>query len=63
MNFAPTYIASLVGIIMAFQSFIGLDFASEQWTMFILMVVGIFTAIRQLITGRSTLLGGRPNDF
>lgn len=60
MNLAPSYVASVVSIIMAFQSLIGLNFASEQWTAVIVVVCGIVVAIRQIITGRSTLGGTRP---
>lgn len=60
---APTFVASAVSIIMAFQSLVGLDFVSEQWTAFIVVIMGIISAVRQYTTGRSTLLGGRPDGF
>lgn len=63
MKLAPTYIASIVGVIIGLQSMLGLDFAPEQWTAFILVLLGLFNAARQVITGRSTLGGKRPENF
>ena len=60
MQFAPSYIASIVGIVMGLQSLFGLDFTSDQWTAAIVVVCGIVVAARQYLTGRSTLLGARP---
>lgn len=59
---ATSYIAALVSIVMGVQSFLGLSFTSDQWTSAIIVICGIVVAIRQLITGRATLLGGRPQD-
>ncbi len=63
MNTAPTYIASAVTVVMALQSLLGLDFASEQWTAFFVVLSGIFVMGRQILTGRSSLFGGRPDEF
>lgn len=57
---APSYVAAVVSIVMGLQSLVGLDFASEQWTAFIMVCMGIVVAVRQLMTGRSTLMGSRP---
>jgi drug/metabolite transporter (DMT)-like permease len=57
---APSYIAGIVVVVMGVQSFLGLDFTSEQWTGAIVVLCGVVVAVRQLITGRSTLLGSRP---
>lgn len=63
MQLAPSYIASVVGILVGLQSLVGLSFNSNEWTAFVLVCVGIFTAIRQVLTGRSTLAGRRPDTF
>jgi len=57
---APTAVAGIVAFLVGIQSIIGLDFLPEQWTGFILVAFGIFSYIRQVITGKSTLLGMRP---
>ena len=60
---APSYIAAIVAILMGGQSFVGLDFVPEQWTTFLMVLMGLIVAVRQVVTGRSTLLGGRPENF
>lgn len=62
-NVAPSYIAGLVAVVMGLQSFFGFDFVAEQWTSFFLVGSGIVVAIRQLITGRANIFGGRPTNF
>lgn len=60
MNYAPTYITAIVSIVIGLQDIVGLDFTNEQWTAFVLVGAGIFTAIRQVVTGRATIAGKRP---
>ena len=60
---APSYIAAVVGIIMQVQHLVGWDFANDQWTAVVTILVSVFIAIRQLATGRATLAGMRPEDF
>ena len=57
---APSYIAGIVTVLIGLQSLLGLDFAPEQWEATIVVLTGIVVAARQLLTGRSNLLGGRP---
>ena len=57
---APSYIGGIVSILVGLQTIFGLDFLPEQWTAFVLVGYGIFVAIRQKITGRSTFAGTRP---
>lgn len=63
MNIAPSYVASIVSIIMVFQQAVGLNLASETWTGFIVVVCSVVVAIRQIITNRATPFGGRPTTF
>ena len=60
MIFAPTAISEIVAFLVGIQSVFGLDFLPEQWTGFILVAVGIIAYIRQVITGKSTVMGMRP---
>jgi hypothetical protein len=60
---APSYIAGIVTVLMGLQSFFGLSFASEQWTAVIVVISGVVVAVRQYMTGRSTLAGTRPEGF
>lgn len=60
---AYSYIASIVAILMGLQSFIGLDFAPDQWTAAVTVIVGVIVAIRQIINKRSTIVGARPENF
>ena len=60
---APSYIAGIVAILVGAQSLLGLDFAPEMWTSAIMVIMGVFVAVRQILTKRSTLIGGRPEGF
>ena len=60
MTFAPSYIASIVTVLVGLQALLGLDFTSEQWTAAITVILGLFVMVRQLITGKSNILGVRP---
>lgn len=60
MKIAPSYIAGIVSVLIGVQSFLGLDFAPDQWEAAIVVLVGVVVAVRQILTGRSTVLGGRP---
>lgn len=57
---APSYIASIVAVLMGLQQFFGLEFTNDQWTSSIVVISGLVVAIRQVITGRSTIVGSRP---
>ena len=57
---APSFVASAVAIIVNLQSVVGLSFTSSEWTAAITVVCGIVVVVRQVVTGRSTLWGGRP---
>lgn len=48
---------------MQVQHLVGWDFANDQWTAVVTILVSVFIAIRQLATGRATLAGMRPEDF
>lgn len=63
MNYAPSYIAAIVAVIVNLQPLLGLNFTSEMWTAAITVTLGAVIAIRQLATGRSTLRGKRPENF
>lgn len=56
---APSYIASIVAIIVGVQPILGLQFTSEEWSSAIIVVCGIVVAVRQIVSGRATWFGGR----
>jgi len=58
---APSYIAAIAAILVNLQGLLGLDFLPDQWVMFLTVGFGIVIAIRQILTGRSTVVGKRPN--
>lgn len=60
---APSYLAAVVGILAVFFPDISVEALGT--TVNTLTIIGsfIFVGIRQLISGRSTLLGGRPEYF
>ena len=60
MNIAPSYIAAIVGILAVIFPNIELD--ALNTTVNTIVVVGslIVVAVRQVLTGRSTLKGQRP---
>lgn len=64
-NFAPTYLVNAVALLFMVSQLFGWDipYTSEQVqsALTILVVIGtpVFTLIRQVITGRATVLGGR----
>ena len=60
MTFAPSYVASIVTVLVGLQALLGLDFTSEQWTSTITVLLGLFVMLRQVITGKSNLFGVRP---
>ena len=57
---APSYFAAIAAVLVNLQGLVGLDFLSEQWVMFLTVAFGIVIAVRQVITGRSTIVGARP---
>lgn len=57
---APSYIAAIVGILSAVLPMLGVDIAPESLTTTITVLSLVVVAVRQLITGRSTLGGTRP---
>ena len=59
-NIAPSYIAAVVAVLVNVQSFAGLALTSDELTTTITVVCTIVVAIRQVITGKSNLIGGRP---
>ena len=60
MNIAPSYIAAIVGILAVIFPNIELD--ALNTTVNTIVVVGslMVVAVRQVLTGRSTLKGQRP---
>ena len=60
MQFAPSYLASIVAIVVGIQPLLGLSFTSDQWSAAIVVLCGIFITVRQVITGKSNWFGGRP---
>lgn len=60
---APTYITAIVTVLVNVQGLVGLHFVTDQWTAFITVSAGIYIAVRQLVTKRARVLGGRPWDF
>lgn len=58
--FAPSYLAAVVSILLNMQGMLGLEFTSDEITATITVLAGLVIAIRQVVTGRSTVLGGRP---
>lgn len=58
--FAPSYIAAVVSIVMGAQQLLGLNFSSEEWTGFFVVVAGAVIAARQYLSGKSTAFGLRP---
>lgn len=61
---APSYAAMAVTVIAQLLALFGVQVGSEELTTTITTLVTIGTALlvmyRQVVTGRSTVLGGRP---
>ena len=64
MTLAPTYLANAILVISVLLQFLNIDIAPEALqttvTTILLVVVPLFTMVRQLFTGRSTLAGTKP---
>ena len=65
MTIAPTYLVNGVALLFMLSQVFGWDipYTSEQvqsaLTILVVIATPIFTMIRQVITGRATVLGGR----
>lgn len=57
---APTYVSAIVGILSVVLPMLGLDIAPESLMTTITVLSLVVIAVRQVITGRSTLGGARP---
>lgn len=65
MQIAPTYLVNGVALLFMLSQVFGWDipYTSEQvqsaLTILVVLATPIFTMIRQVVTGRATVLGGR----
>jgi len=60
MNFAPTYASAIVGILSVVLPLLKINIAPEALMTTVTTLSLLFIAIRQVLTGRSTVLGSRP---
>lgn len=61
MKVAPSYISAIAIIIASFLPEIEAPFVETTLNAVIVLVGAIVVAVRQVLNGRSTVLGGRPN--
>jgi uncharacterized membrane protein YGL010W len=63
---APTYIANFVALAAMLLTILGVNIAPADLqvtvTTILAVAVPLFTMLRQLLTGRSTLMGTRPTE-
>ena len=60
MQLAPSYISAIAMIVATFLPDLDAPFIEATLNSVIVLVGAVVVAIRQLLNGRSTLLGGKP---
>lgn len=60
MNFAPSYVAALVGILAAIFPEVEVDALNTTFNTLFIIGSSILVMVRQVQNGRSTLQGTRP---
>ena len=61
MKIAPSYISAIAIILASFLPELEAPFVEATLNSLVVVVSAVVVAVRQVINGRSTLLGGRPN--
>lgn len=60
---APSFIAAIIGILSVGLPLINVHVAPDALTTTVTVICLIVVAVRQVITGRSTTYGARPQGF